>query len=281
MLVVISAVSFGFMPVFARLAYGEGVGVLELLLVRFALAFLVIGVLLRLTGRNLSASKNQLLFLSALGGIGYFLQATLYFNSLLYIPVPAVALILYTYPVFVTVGSLALGFEKASASLALSLILALAGLYLVVTPIHGFVLIGFLMALGAAITYTVYILVSTRVLKKLGGEVASFWVMGSAALSFTVYGLFKGGVHMAWGYGAWVWLILISVVSTAVAATTFFQGLKLVGPSTSSILSLIEPITSVIAASILFDEFLSVYQLIGGLLVLLAASIVALFKPSK
>ena len=49
-LVLVSAVSFGFMPIFARFAYGSGVGVQELLFVRFLLAFLLMGIFLRLTG---------------------------------------------------------------------------------------------------------------------------------------------------------------------------------------------------------------------------------------
>lgn len=272
---VISAVAYGLMPIFARRAYGMGVGVQELLLVRFVLAFLVIGLFLRLTRRKSSPSRKQLPFLLALGGIGYFTLANLYFISLLYIPVSVVALILYTYPALVTMGSLALGWERASMPLISALSLALLGLYLVVNPILSVGPIGFLMTFGAAVVYTIYILVSTRVLRGLGGDVASLYVAGSAGVSFLLYDALTGRMNFGWGLEAWVWAILIAVVSTAIAGTAFFQAVKLIGPSKASILSLIEPITSIVAASVVFGEFLGINQLIGGALILLATVIAA------
>jgi len=153
----------------------------------------------------------------------------------------------------------------------LSLLLALVGLVLVANPVLNVAVVGVSMALGAAITYTVYILVGTRVLKGLSGEVGSFYIMGAASLSFGVSGLLMGGLNLTWNFEAWIWVLMISLVCTSLAATAFFQGLKLVGPSRASILSTAELVTSVVAASVIFGELLSTSQLIGGLLILLAA----------
>jgi drug/metabolite transporter (DMT)-like permease len=280
-LVLGSAVSFGLMPIFARLAYANHVNVRELLLVRFILAFLAMGALLLATRRLVVPDRNQLLILLALGGVGYFAQATFYFNSLLYIPVSVVSLILYTYPPFVTAGSLVLGWEKMSASLAVCLSLAVVGLGLVANPTGNVVLVGVLMALGASITYTIYILVSTKVLRNVSGEVASFYVMGAAALSFVLSNSLTGGISISWNFQAWIWVLLISVVSTIIAITTFFQGVKLIGPSRASILSSIEPATAIIAASILFAESLNTYQIAGGLLIVIAALLTAFSKRTQ
>jgi len=274
-LVLVSAVSFGFMPIFAHLAYGSGVGVQELLFIRFVSAFLVMGIFLKLTGRVSLPSRNHLLVLLALGGIGYFLQSTLYFTALLHIPVSVAALVLNTYPAFVTTGSLALGWEKISVSIALSLLLALVGLALVANPILNASVVGISIAFGAAITYTVYILVSTRVLNGLSGEIGSFYIMGAASLSFGISGLLTGELHLAWNFEAWIWVLMIALICTFLAITIFFQGLKIVGPSRTSILSTAELVTSVLAASIIFNELLSVTQLIGGLLILLATILAA------
>jgi drug/metabolite transporter (DMT)-like permease len=280
-LVLGSAVSFGLMPIFARLAYENHVNVRELLLVRFILAFLAMGAFLLATGRLVVPGRNQLLILLALGGVGYFAQSTLYFNSLLYVPVSVVSLILYTYPPFVTAGSLVLGWEKMSVSLAVCLSLALVGLGLVANPTGHVALVGVLMALGASITYTIYILVSTKVLRKVSGEVASFYVMGAAALSFVLSDSLTGGISISWNFQAWIWVLLISVVSTIVAITTFFQGVRLIGPSRASILSSIEPATAVIAASILFAESLNAHQIGGGLLIVVAALLTAFSKRTR
>lgn len=277
-LVLVSAISFGLMPIFARSAYRNGVGVQELLFLRFLLAFLLMGIFLKWSGKGAIPSRNYLLVLLALGGIGYFLQSVFYFTALLYIPVSVAALVLYTYPAFVMAGSLILGLEKLSASIVISLFLALVGLTLVSNPILNVAASGISIGLGAALTYTGYILVSTRVIARVNGETGAFYVMGAASLSFAVSGLLTNNLHFAWNLEAWVWVLTISVICTFFAITTFFQGLKIIGPSRTSILSTVELVTSVLAAAIIFNDFLSGTQLIGGSLILLAAILAALKK---
>ena len=69
---------------------------------------------------------------------------------------------------------------------------------------------------------------------------------------------------------------MIGFISTSLAATMFFQGLRLVGPSRASILSTAELITSVAAASFIFSELISITQLMGGILILLATVVASL-----
>jgi len=272
----VSAVSFGFLPIFARFAYGSGVGIQELLFLRFFLAFLLMGIFLKLSGRGSIPSRRHLLVLLALGGIGYFLQSILYLTALLYIPVSVAALVLYTYPAFVMAGSLILGLEKVSTSIVLSLFLALVGLALVANPILNVAVVGISIGLGAAITYTAYILASTMVLNGVSGETGSFYVMGAASLSFVVSGLLTNDLHFGWNLEAWIWVLMISVICTFLAITTFFQGMKIIGPSRTSILSIVELVTSVLVASVIFNDLLNVTQLIGGSLILLATILAAL-----
>ncbi len=274
-LVLISAVSFGLMPIFARYAYAAEVGVGELLLLRFLFASIIMAILLGLTGKFIRPSGRKVLFLLGLGGIAYFLQATLYFTSLTYVPVPLVALILYSYPAFVTAGSLSLRWEKFTRRILASLILALIGVVLVANAGVSFKAIGILLAVGAAITYSIYILAGSRALKGLSGEAAILYVMIGATISFALSDLVTGNLQFAWQSQAWTWIILITLVCTCVAATTFFQGLRLVGPARGSILSVLEPLTSIIVASILFNELLNLQQWIGGLFIVGAVLVTA------
>src|SRR4051812_5673378 len=78
-----SAAAFGAMGIFGKLAYDAGVGVLTLLVVRFALASLILGGAnalrrprVRLPGRR------ALLTAVGLGAIGYAAQSGLYFQAL-------------------------------------------------------------------------------------------------------------------------------------------------------------------------------------------------------
>ena len=243
---------------------------------RFLLASFIIGSLLFLTKRLFLPPKRMLLVLLFLGGIGYFLQSTLYLTSLLFVQVSVAVLVLYTYPVFVIGISLLLGLEKVTGRLTASLVLALSGSVLVVNPIFKLDAIGVLLALGASMVYTIYILISNRVIRKVSGEVSTFYIFLSSAISFGLLGLTTGGYRIEWSNDTWFWIIMIALFSTILPVLLFFRGLKLIGPSRASILNTAEIITSVIAASIIFQEMLLPIQMLGGIFIIAANVLISL-----
>ena len=64
------------------------------------------------------------------------------------------------------------------------------------------------------------------------------------------------------------WLAMLAVVSTVAAITLFFAGLRRVGPSGAAILSTFEPVVTVGLAFVVFGGSLGGAQLVGGALVL-------------
>jgi drug/metabolite transporter (DMT)-like permease len=281
LLVIASAVCFGLLPIFARFAYADGAKIFDLLFVRFVIAFLMLGAYLGLQRKIKLPPRKILLILLGMGSIGYFMSSTFYFSALLYIPVSVVVLILYTYPAFVTGMSFLFGFDKISVRLMLSLLFALTGLALVANPAFSMSPIGPLLALGASLAYTGFILVGSRFLKKLEGEESTFYILGATALSFGILGSFSGGLGISWNAEGWIWVILIALVSTTLSMTLFFKGLRLIGPSRTSILSTAELVTSVVMAFIVFNETLTTLQLVGGLLILMAAILAALSQKKE
>jgi drug/metabolite transporter (DMT)-like permease len=63
-------------------------------------------------------------------------------------------------------------------------------------------------------------------------------------------------------------------VSTVVAILTFFAGLERVGPSAAAILSVFEPVVTVVLAALVFGDSLAAIQVLGGALVLAAVVVV-------
>jgi drug/metabolite transporter (DMT)-like permease len=85
-LCLVSAAGFGSLAIFGKQAYEGGLGVIGVLAMRFAVAApLLIGLAL-VARRRLRMSWPVGLRLLALGGIGYAIQATLFFNALTRIP---------------------------------------------------------------------------------------------------------------------------------------------------------------------------------------------------
>lgn len=289
-LCLLSAACFGAMAIFGKLAYDADVSPQALVLARFTIAAVLLGAVHVVTGRRSSGvlrTPTPTLWRSvitalALGALGYAMQASLYFSALERIEAPLVALLLYTYPALVTVAAVALGRDRLSRPALAALVAASCGTLLVLLGAGGvdFDLIGVGLALGAAFTYTVYILVADRTVHRLRPVPLSALVMTGAAAALTVRAAVTGGVALTFDPAGWFWIGFIAVVSTVVAMLAFFAGLKRVGPTTASILSTFEPFTTTVLAAVVLGELLSPVQLLGGLLVLASVALVQL-RPRR
>jgi len=100
-LCVVSAAGFGSLAIFGKQAYEGGLGVIGVLALRFALAAPLLVGLALVAGRGLRLGRPTALRLLGLGGIGYAIQATLFFNALTRISAGLAAL-LYLYLALLT-----------------------------------------------------------------------------------------------------------------------------------------------------------------------------------
>jgi drug/metabolite transporter (DMT)-like permease len=280
LLCLVSAAGFATLGVFGRLASDAGASIASTLLVRFALASLVFAALLAATGglpglRRLP--RRVVVGGLMLGAAGYSLQSGLYFAAIGRLEVSLVALILYTYPAFVTLAALALGRAQPSMRTAVALAMASFGVVLVLLAagVGELDATGALLALGSSITYTTYILISDRVVGAVEPFALSALVLTGATVAFAAAGLATGSLDLALGGEAWLWLVLIAIVSTVLPVSAFFAGLRRVGPSEAAILSTCEPPITVALAFLALGETLTAPQLAGGALVLAAVILLA------
>jgi drug/metabolite transporter (DMT)-like permease len=271
-----SAAAFGAMAIFGKLAYEAGVTVMTVLVVRFVFGAGILGAIGVHRRRGPLLRGRLLVAALALGGIGYAAQAGLYFAALTRVDASVVALLLYTFPAFVTLGAVALGRDRLDRVRVASLGLAFAGLVLVLLVDAPGELdpLGVACALAAAGVYTIYILASETVLERTEPLTLAACVCAGGAITYTLAGLVSGKADFGFEPIGWLWLAGIVLISTVLAIVLFFAGLGMVGPSRASIISTVEPLVTVVLAMIVFGEHLAATQLAGGALVL--ASVVLL-----
>src|SRR4051812_47356143 len=104
-LVLVSAAAFGAMAVLAKLAYAERLNTLTLLLLRFTIAAAGMWLLWwgqYRRGARVRASFGLILPLVAMGALGYVGQSFAYFSAAARLPAAATGLLLFTYPILVT-----------------------------------------------------------------------------------------------------------------------------------------------------------------------------------
>lgn len=273
-----SAAGFGAMAIFAKQAYETGLDVTTLLALRFPMAAAMLWILI-VARRRALGSLRGLAAGAVLGLFGYSLQAGVFFASLERIEAGLASLLLYVYPAIVTVTAFALGREQLSRRRVAALTLATGGVALVlvgggtgeVDPL------GAGLALGAAVLYSGYILISERIGERTPAVPFAASVCTGAAVTFLVAAMVSGGIS-ATGEGV-MWAAVLASVSTVMPIVLLMAGIVRVGPSTASIASTVEPPFTVALAWIVFGETLGPLQLAGGALVLSAVVLLQLRRP--
>lgn len=267
LLIAISAASFGTLAIFGRFAYANGMDVFTVLFLRFGLASAFMTLLLIL--RKEPYPRGRILAqLIGMGALGYVGQSFLYMTAIQYASAGLVALLLYLYPFFVAVLSMIFLHEKLTRTKAVALVLALAGAALTVGPVSG-QLIGAVMAIAAALIYSIYIIVGTNVMKHVSPVQSSAVIFTSAG---AVYGMltFANGANFPASPSGWLVILGIIFISTIIPVTAFLAGLDRIGPTNAAMLSTIEPIVTVLLATWLFGDQLQPIVLVGGGLILAA-----------
>ncbi len=266
--IVLSAAGFGAMAIFAKLAYRDGVDLPTMLFLRFTIA----GVLLAAWGaaKGMRWPRGRdLLWLVAMGGVGYVGQAYCYFAALQYASAGLVALLLYLYPALVTIFSALLLRRQIGLGRGWAVAAALAGTALTVGGDMHSQPLGVWLGVGAALIYSVYILVGEGVIMRTGPLPGATVVMLAAAGVFGSTAI-TSGLSLPATASGWLAVLAIAVFSTLLAILGFFKGLEKLGAADASTLSTLEPLITLTLAALVLGEVVSNVQLLGGLLILAA-----------
>ncbi|WP_035881772.1 DMT family transporter [Cupriavidus metallidurans] len=270
LLIALSASAFGAMAIFARFAYAAGADVYGLLAVRFLLAAIAMGFVMRARGISLPPWR-RVLALAAMGGIGYVSQSYCFFTALNYAQASLVALLLYLYPLFVTILAAVFLKEHLTTSTVIALVLCSVGAGLTVGGGEGSSL-GIALGVAAAVIYSIYIVVGARVTAGVNAIATTTVICTAAALVYVTLGFLRAGAGVPPQFpasaGGWLALVAIALVSTVLAILTFFAGLQRLGASKASMLSTLEPVVTVVLAAVLLGEHIGPTQAAGGGLIL-------------
>ncbi|MBI2780822.1 MAG: DMT family transporter [Chloroflexi bacterium] len=287
-LTVISAFSFGSGALFAKPVYAEGVGWHVLMAWRFligaalAWAWALGNPHLRTALRRL---RRRDVAISVALGVLYTGNSATYFAGLETVSASLAALIVYVYPALVAVISLQVGHALRGRRSWGALGLTLAGVALAVGNINAASappLSGLLLIAASPVIYAVWIVLSARLSGEgrtgvgadagagvdplaagavmLTATAATYWI-SALALSQPV-------LPAQIPQGAWFGLIGVGIVSTFIAVLAFYGGAHRIGAARASIVSTVEPIWTIVLASLLFQESLGPIQLVGGAMIL-------------
>lgn len=276
--IIFSGISFGLLPWFARVAYDHGAEPLGMLIARFCLAAICLVVIRLVYQRGVNWPRGKtLLQLIGLGALGYAGQSSFYFFGIERIDVSLASVIFYSYPVLVIIASWALWGAKPSKKVFVCLAIVVAGTALTAGQVRAGSFTGVLLMLGAAVWYTFYIVMASKVTPKVG-----------ALTSLTVIMISTAGAHLiAWPLHqsslptdttGWWATGAAALISTIIAMGFFLAGVARLDAGVASVLSTIEPVVSIAVGVVALNEQLTPLRTIGASAVVLGVGLLAQFS---
>lgn len=279
-LLVIAAAGYAFLPIFTKFAYEAGLAPLDFVIWRFLFATPCIWLILRVTGHMGGADARSLPRLRLLG-MGVIFASTSYCSvqALARIDASLYTVLLYAYPAMVALLLLMLG-EPLSRRGWIALALTLLGVLLTVRDldraVQGGSGEGITFAIANGAFYAVYIVASSRLLRgQQAMATASAFSITGTLLAFLVMAALFGLKAPATTTG-WLTLLATAIVSTAAPIFAFYAGMQRVGAGQAAIISTLEPVIVLFLSFVLLHERLAFQQIVGGVLILLAAILLQL-----
>lgn len=279
--IVLSSISFGIIPILAKLSYSQGGNPFNVLFLRFLSAAVMIFLYLKIKGISLKIEKKQFVLLMIFGILGYSGTALCLFLSYNYIAAGLATMILYLYPSIVTLLSFVIYGEKLYRKKIVSLIISLLGVYLLIGFTGGSLINikGLILALLASLFYSIYVLgLSNKEISSINSFVITYYVSLASSITMLLAGSINNSISFNISLYGLLCIILLAFISTVVALITFVQGVKIIGPSNASIFSNLEPIVSMVLSYLVFRDNITVNTIFGSFFIMLSILILSIDK---
>lgn len=284
----ISSASFGFSPLFSIGLLAAGLSNSDVLSYRWALAAIVLMVYAAVKGKTLRInSLDEAWKIALLSGLRALTSVTLligYAN----IASGIASTINFMYPVIVVFWMMLVHGEQKSWINLAAIALSILGVYLMASG-DGLKIEGGNTALGlacsiiSAVSFAAYYILMKRTrADKI--EVVKFttWIMIMCAVYFIIGGLIvNGGITLVHDGKLWLYILGLALWSTMISNFTGVKAVRRIGPTLTSILGALQPLTAVILGVLFLDEHLGFKSIAGIVLILTAVLMVVTHQNMK
>ena len=280
--ILLASVAFGVGPVFAKELINIGYSTWDILLYPKIPIMLVIGIILIIRGVSLKVSKIQLVQLVLICSVSNGLTAILLVSSYRFLPIGLATMFHFIYPVLVTVFMAVAYKEKISVLKAFAIVLAIAGLCLILDLSGNMSLKGVILALSSGFAYAIYVIANRKSSYK--DLPALVIVLYSSVFNFIPVAVYQAASGRIFIPSTGWELLLIAGNGLICGLFAFFMlilGIRRIGASNAAIANMFEPMTALVAGVVIFGDSIELRAYIGCVMVLLAILLIAIRKNER
>lgn len=277
--IIIAAVLWGMIGLFIKQLYHYGLEPLQVVSLRAICAAVLLIIFLLITNKKLLVIK--------LADVKYFIGTGLlsfaFFNWCLFVAIKMTSLsvatiLMYTAPAFVTIFSTILFKEKLNSIKILSLVLTFAGCVLVTGYFQGtghrVSSLGILAGLGSGLGYALYSIFGKYALVKYDAMTIPAYTFIVAAVGLIPLTNFKEIAVSLTNVHVIFYVLALGLFSTVLPFIFYTKGLSKLESSKASLIATLEPVVASIIGFAVFKEQITLFKILGILLVITALIII-------
>ena len=280
----VSSSTFGLAPFFSLTLLLAGFSAFEVLSYRWGVATNALTLFGWCSGCSFRLEKKDflvVLLLSLLRAVTSFSLLIAYQN----IATGVASTIHFMYPLAVSLVMMYFFQEKKSLWVMFAVSMSLLGAALLssgeLEAKNGDTIVGLVAACVSVFSYAGYI-VGVRMTRavRINSTVLTCYVMGLGTVLYFIGALTTSGLQLVADGYTWLIILGLALPATAISNITLVRAIKYAGPTLTSILGAMEPLTAVVIGVFVFKELFTLNSAIGIILILLAVSVV-IFRKQK
>lgn len=267
--VITSALLYGFTPVICSLTYQLGNNPYTLTWFRSIFVLPLLIVLMKKNRVPFSLTLKEGLTIILIGIFGTVMTTLLLYSSYQYIGVGTATTLHFLYPLFVTLLCHFVYHDNMRRNQWMALGISLLGVALFVDTSDFSRLQGIIMALVSGFTFSVYLVgLDKSGLSKMNSYKLSFYL--ASVVAICLGGLDLVVHQMVWQLPPQVYgyMVIVAILAQFIAIILLKIGIEHLGSAIASLLSMFEPVSSVVFGYLFLQETVSIGKAIGCLLIL-------------
>ncbi|WFD10727.1 DMT family transporter [Tepidibacter hydrothermalis] len=282
LLVIISALTFGNIPLFSKFAYNEGLSVSTLLFLRFFTASIILWLYILIKKFKFKTTKANFRHILLISIIGYAGSSSGLFYAYKYISSSLATIVIYCYPIIV-VGYEMICNRKNGPDYKKLFCLTTTTIGLVLVVCIGPMkinLTGVILAFLGAIAYAYFCVgIGDKRIESLNSIVVSTYVMSSCMMFYFLQCVFTNEPLLPSNMKGFLYSLILAIVCSIIPTVTMYEGVKRIGVGNSVIIGTFEPLFVCILGVVFLHEIITTNMVIGGSLIIL--SLIFLQVPSE
>ena len=192
----------------------------------------------------------------------------------------------FMYPLAVALVMTLFFRERKSGAIFIAVVMSVVGAILLslgnIDFRQGNVTLGITAACISVFSYGGYIIgVRKSRAVKIDSTVLTCYVMAFGALFFILYGGLTEGIRLETNGRMWLYILGLALPATAISNMTLVKAIKYIGPTLTSVLGAMEPLTAVLIGIILFHELFTFQGGLGIVFIIAAVTLLVLYDKKQ